>query len=300
MDARPGGASIEGVAAVSGTGGRVVLTGGTRGVGAAAAVALAARGLPLVLGVRDIERGLAVRRNILQASPAAQIGLLPLDLASLGSVREFAAMYADAYGPWSALVLNAGVIQHPKRTLTPDGFEMHFGVNHLGHFALTGLMLPLAEPDARIVTVSSIAARMGRILFHDLRFDHGYRPFRAYAASKRANLVFAAELDRRIEADGLRLRSITTHPGYALSAQKLRSPLHLAERAFAHDYDAAADTIVTAVTSPDLEGGETIAPGGPFQTSGRAGVVATPAIAGDELLGARLWRVSGQLTRIPW
>ncbi|BDI22892.1 short-chain dehydrogenase [Herbiconiux sp. L3-i23] len=286
--------------AANGAGGPVVLTGGTRGIGSAAALELAARGVPLVLGVRDIERGLTSRRAILQQVPGAEVGLLPLDLASLGSVREFAAMYADAYGPWSALVLNAGVKLQPKRTLTPDGFEMHFGVNHLGHFALTGLLLPVAAPEARVVTVTSIAARMGHILFHDLRFDHGYRPFRAYAASKRANLVFAAALHRRIREDALPLRSIATHPGYALSREQLRSPLHLAERAFAHDYAAGAETIVTAVTSPDLVGGELVAPTGPMQTSGSPGVVPTPSIVDDELLGARLWRISGQLTRIPW
>jgi NAD(P)-dependent dehydrogenase (short-subunit alcohol dehydrogenase family) len=279
---------------------RVVLTGGGRGIGHAAAVRLAALGLPLVLGVRDIERGLTARRAILQAVPGADVALLPLDLASLGSVRDFAARYADAHGPWTSLVLNAGVVLEPKRVLTQDGFEMHFGVNHLGHFALTGLLLPLAAPDARIVTVSSIAARMGHIHFHDLRSDHGYRPFKAYATSKRANLVFAGALHRRIQDEGWSLRSVATHPGYALSPARLRSPLHLAERVFAHDHSSAAQTIVTAVTDPAISGGQYVFPSGPLHLSGAPEVEALPPLAHDELLGTRLWRISGQLTRIPW
>lgn len=282
------------------SGAPVVLTGGARGVGHAAAIRLAGMGLPLVLGVRDIERGLTARRSIVAAAPGADVALLPLDLASLGSVRDFAARYADAHGPWSALVLNAGVIMEPRRVLTQDGFEMHFGVNHLGHFALTGLMLPLAAQQARVVTVSSIAARMGHIHFHDLRSDHGYKPFRAYATSKRANLVFAGALHRRIQEERWSLRSIATHPGYALAPAKLRSPLHLAERAFAHDHASAAETLVTAVTDPALIGGEYVFPSGPLHLSGSPEASPLPPLARDELLGTRLWRISGQLTRIPW
>ncbi|MFD1713719.1 SDR family NAD(P)-dependent oxidoreductase [Amnibacterium flavum] len=288
------------MAEVSGTGSRVVLTGGARGIGHAAALQLAARRIPLVLAVRDIERGLAARRSILQASPDASVDLLPLDLASLGSVREFAAIYADRFDPWSALVLNAGAILVPHREMTQDGFEMHLGVNHLGHFALTGLMLPLAAPNARVVTASSIAARMGRIQFHDLRWDHGYTPFRAYAASKRAGLVFARALHRKSLDERLGIRSIATHPGYAVSSERLRSARRLYERGFAHDYAAGAGPIVRAVTDPDLLGGEYLAPSGRFQTRGAPEPISVPSFADDALLSARLWRISGQLTRIAW
>lgn len=280
--------------------GPVVLTGGTRGVGLAAARSLAERGYPLVLGVRDVERGLAARRTIREAAPDASVALLPLDLASLGSVREFAARYSDGHPPWSRLVLNAGVITLPRRQLTGEGFEMHFGVNHLGHFALAGLLLPLALPSSRVVTQTSIAARMGRIQFHDLRWDHGYRAFRAYAASKRANLVFAGELQRRSDRDRLGVSSIAVHPGYAVSTERLRSSRGIWERPFAQDYAGGAAPLVEAVTRPDLVGGELIAPGNRFQTAGSPRAVARPDFADDELLGARLWRMSGQLTRIAW
>ncbi len=280
--------------------GPVVLTGGTRGVGLAAARLLAAQDIPLVLGVRDIERGLAARRSIRETSPTARVELLPLDLASLGSVREFAARYADGHGPWSRLVLNAGVINHPRRELTGEGFEMHFGVNHLGHFALAGLLMPLAGPTARVITQTSIAARMGVIQFHDLRWDHGYRPFRAYAASKRANLVFAAELQRRLDAQGSAVTSVAVHPGYAVPRERLDSKRGILERAFAQDYTGGAGPLVAGVTRTDLSGGELIAPGNRMQTAGAPRSVARPEVAEDELLGARLWRISGQLTRIPW
>lgn len=281
-------------------GGRVVLTGGTRGVGRAAALQLAARGLPLVLGVRDIERGLAVRRLIVAATPGASVDLLPLDLSSLGSVREFAANYADRFGLWKSLVLNAGVVGNPQRELTGEGFELQFGVNHLGHFALAGLMMPLAAPRARVITVTSIAAQMGRIQFHDLRWDHGYRSFRAYAASKRANMVFANTLQRRAQDERLDILSIATHPGYAVGTERLRSPLRLHERLIAHDYSSAAGSIVVAVTSPDLVGGELVAPTARLHTAGASGVVPMPSFAANTLLGDRLWRISGQLTRIAW
>lgn len=280
--------------------GPVVLTGGTRGVGLAAAGLLAARGHDLVLGVRDVERGLAARRTIRHVAPEAKVALLPLDLASLGSVREFAARYSDGHPAWSRLVLNAGVITLPRRQLTGEGFEMHFGVNHLGHFALTGLLMPAALPHSRVITQTSIAARMGRIQFHDLRWDHGYRAFRAYAASKRANLVFAAELQRRLDAEGSSVASIAVHPGYAVSSERLGSGRGLLERSFAHDYTGGAGPLVEAVTRDGLRGGEMIAPGNRLQTSGRPALVPRPEIADDDLLGARLWRISGQLTRITW
>jgi NAD(P)-dependent dehydrogenase (short-subunit alcohol dehydrogenase family) len=278
----------------------VVITGGTSGIGRATALQLAARQIPLVLGVRDAERGKAVREEILALEKDAQVGILPLDLASLGSVREFAAEYAERFGPWRALLANGGVMLEPTRRLTADGFEMHLGVNHLAHFALTGLLLPFAGVRARVITVTSIAARWGHLLFHDLRFDHGYRPFRAYAASKRANLLFARALHRKSLDEGLDIVSIATHPGYAMSPERLRSPTGLPARVIAQDYAAGAGPNVMAVLDPTLTGGELVAPGGPTQTAGPPAVVAAPRIRNEDVAATRLWRLSGQLTRVPW
>jgi NAD(P)-dependent dehydrogenase (short-subunit alcohol dehydrogenase family) len=278
----------------------VVLTGGTSGIGRATALQLAARQIPLVLGVRDAERGRRVRDEILALDANAQVGILPLDLASLASVREFAAEYAERFGPWRALVANGGVMLEPTRRLTADGFELHLGVNHLAHYALTGLLLPFAGARARVVTVTSIAARWGHLLFHDLRFDHGYRPFRAYAASKRANLLFAGALHRKALDEGLDIVSIATHPGYAMSPERLRSPTRLPARLIAQDYAAGAGPNVMAVLDPTLTGGELIAPGGRTHTAGRAAVVPPIPIRDEEAAATRLWRLSGQLTRVPW
>jgi len=279
----------------------VILTGATSGVGRQTALQLAALGFPLVLPVRDPARGAATRAAVLAAHPGATVDLLPLDLASLASVREFAATYATNFGSWATLVNNAGVLPQKERRVTVDGFELHFGTNHLGHFALTGLLLPFAEERARVITVTSLAARFGQLRFHDLRFDHGYRPMRAYAASKLANLLFARELDRKAAREGLDLVSVATHPGYSIERDALRSLRRLPERlVIAQDYAAGAGPNVRAVTDEALTGGELLGPDGRAQTRGAAAIVSTARIRDEEALATRLWRFSGQLTRVPW
>ncbi|WP_158437687.1 SDR family NAD(P)-dependent oxidoreductase [Naasia lichenicola] len=280
--------------------GRVVLTGATRGVGLATALQLAALGHPLVLPVRDPDRGAATRALIQEANPSAVVDVLPLDLAALSSVREFAALFADRIGSWDALVNNAGAILVPERTLTIDGFEMHLGVNHLAPYALTGLLLPFAAPGARVVTVSSLAARWGRIQFHDLRWDHGYSPFRAYAASKRAGLLFARRLHAKAQDEGLAITSVATHPGYSVSEERLKSPRTFYERVIGQGYAAGAAANVRAVTDPSLRGGEFLGPGNLLQTAGGAKIVGPPPLRDELEVSGRLWRLSGQLTRIPW
>lgn len=280
--------------------GRVVLTGATRGVGLATAHQLAALGYPLVLPVRDPAGGAAARESILAETPSAVVDLAALDLASIASVREFAASYADRFGSWGALVNNAGAILVPKRTLTIDGFETHLAVNHLAPFALTGLMLPFAAERARVVTVSSLAARWGRIQFHDLRWDHGYTPFRAYAASKRAGLLFARRLHAKTLDEGLSVVSIATHPGYSVSDDRLSSARTFYERIIGQSYAGGAAANVRAVTDPALTGGEFVGPGNLLQTAGPAKIVAPPPLRREPEVSARLWRLSGQLTRIPW
>jgi len=280
--------------------GRVVLTGATRGVGLETARQLAALGYDLVLPVRDAERGAAARELIRSDTVGALVDVLPIDLTSLASVREFAAGYAARFGSWTALVNNAGAILVPQRTLTIDGFETHLAVNHLAPFALTGLMLPFAAPGARVVTVSSLAARWGRIQFHDLRWDHGYSPFRAYAASKRAGLLFARRLHAKSLDEGLPITSIATHPGYSVSAERLRSPRTFYERIIGQGYAEGAAANVRAVTDATLSGGEFVGPGNLLQTAGAAKVVGPPPLRDEHDVSGRLWRLSGQLTRIPW
>ena len=196
------------------TGRSIVVTGANSGIGLEAATSLAAHGAVVTLAVRDVDRGSAAADRIRAASPQAQVEVARLDLADLASVREFAAVWTAAHPDGlDVLVNNAGVMAIPRRE-TADGFEMQLGTNHLGHFALTGLLVGSLRPAGRVVTVSSGAHRFGRMDFDDLQSE-SYQKWRVYGQSKLANILFALELHRRAEAAGADLRSIAVHPGYA-------------------------------------------------------------------------------------
>jgi NAD(P)-dependent dehydrogenase (short-subunit alcohol dehydrogenase family) len=277
----------------------VILTGSNSGLGFAAARKLAIAGNSVVLAVRDAERGAEAARRILESAPDASVRVLPLDLASLTSVREFAATFAGDIGSWGALVNNAGVKLHPKRELTADGFELTLGTNHLGHFALTGLLLPFAGLGARVISVTSISYRWGHLHFHDLRWDHGYSPMRAYAASKLANLLFARELQRKAEREQLDLISVAVHPGYSVTPGKGLDGALVRTRLVQSFEDGSLPTVF-GVVNPALAGGELVGPGNFLQTAGSPHVVHAPRIRDEMHLARRLWRLSGQLTRVNW
>ena len=197
--------------------GRVALvTGANSGLGLIAARELARAGARVVLACRNTDKGATALREITDQVPGAEAELAALDLASLESIRSFAQEFPKAHDGLDLLINNAGVMAPPRRT-TKEGFELQFGTNHLGHFALTGLLLGDLEGrrDARVVTVSSTAHRMGRINFDDLHGERRYRRWRAYGQSKLANLIFALELDRRLRAAGSTISSLAAHPGYA-------------------------------------------------------------------------------------
>ncbi|MEU2393141.1 oxidoreductase [Streptomyces sp. NPDC007369] len=194
-----------------------VVTGANSGIGYAAARELARRGAEVVLACRSAARGHAAAVRLRSEVPGAEVEFAPLDLADLGSVREFADGYARRRPALDLLVNNAGVMALPYGR-TADGFETQFGVNHLGHFALTGLLLPRlldAAPGARIVTVSSGLHALGDIDHEDLGSEHGYRRWIAYGRSKTANLLFTHELARRLAAAGSAIVAASAHPGYA-------------------------------------------------------------------------------------
>lgn len=191
-----------------------VVTGANRGIGFETALALARAHARLVLAVRNLGMGEAAALAIRREVPGASVGARQLDLADLTSVRHFTELYLNSQRALHGLINNAAVIQAPRRHLTKDGFELHWGVNHLGHFALTGLLMPAlaASPGARVVTVSSLAA-----LFSNLHFEHrggSYSKRRTYAESKLANLVFALELARRLKFEGSGVSSLAAHPGF--------------------------------------------------------------------------------------
>ncbi|NVI91291.1 oxidoreductase, partial [Actinomadura sp. BRA 177] len=197
---------------------RAVVTGANSGIGYHTALQLARHGAAVVLGCRSAERGQAAFDRIKTAAPDADLTLGTLDLADLSSVRTFAARHGD--DPVDILVNNAGVMAIPHRS-TADGFEMQFGTNHLGHFALTGLLLPaLRAASARVVTVTSGFAWTGRLNFDDLQSERRYRKWAAYSQAKLANLIFAKELDRRVPE----LTSVAAHPGYAATNLQQTGP----------------------------------------------------------------------------
>jgi NAD(P)-dependent dehydrogenase (short-subunit alcohol dehydrogenase family) len=292
------------------TGRTAVVTGANSGLGLETARVLARRGAHVILACRDPARAEAAVAAITREPIAGRLEPMRLDLASLESVRSFAKAVRDAHPALALLVNNAGVMAIPRRT-TADGFEMQLGTNHLGHFALTGLLLPslLAAPGGRVVTVSSSAHRIGRMDFDDLQGERRYGPWRAYAQSKLANLLFAFELQRRLAAAGAQAISVAAHPGYAATELQFAGPrmtgsawmariMALGNRLFAQDAAAGALPTLHAATAPEVRGGDFIGPDGIGEARGHPKRVTASARARDAASAARLWEVSERLTGV--
>ena len=285
-----------------------VVTGANSGLGFQTARLLAARGADVVLACRNQQKGEEAIGRIHAEDPKAKIMLASLDLAALASVRSFAEAWGER--PLDILVNNAGVMAIPHRT-TADGFEMQFGTNHLGHFALTGLLLPalLAAKVARVVTVSSTAHTIGRINFEDLQAERKYRRWRAYGQSKLSNLLFAFELDRRARRAGVDLVSAAAHPSYAATNLQATGPqmegssikerlMAVANRIFAQsDADGALPSLYAATMS-DATGGSYWGPSRLFNSRGAPTAVSSTKASRDEAVARRLWEVSEHLTGV--
>jgi NAD(P)-dependent dehydrogenase (short-subunit alcohol dehydrogenase family) len=288
--------------------GRVaVVTGANSGLGAAVASQLADRGAEIILACRDTVKGEAAAKAILAGSPRGSARVARLDLGDLASVRAFAAAFASGHNQLDLLVNNAGVMAPPRR-ITKDGFELQFGTNHLGHFALTGLLLPLllASPSPRVITVTSQAHRSGQINFDDLAGEHRYNRWMAYGQSKLANLMFALELERRSRQTGLNLRSYAAHPGWAATNLQSAGPalphervfMAIANRLYAQSAEMGALPILYAATVPDLPGGSFVGPDGLGEGRGHPKLVRGSGRAHDAAMADRLWRVSEELTGV--
>lgn len=288
----------------------MIVTGGNSGIGFETSKELARKGARVILACRDLGKAKSAIDSIRNEVPGAQVEAMQLDLASLASVREFAGKFIAAHRRLDVLCNNAGVMALPYRK-TADGFEMQFGTNHLGHFALTGLLLELllATPGARVVNVSSGAHRMGRIRFDDLQWERGYRKWAAYGQSKLANLLFTYELQRRLEASGKTQISVAAHPGYAatnLQAAGPRmqgSPLlervsELFNRLFAQSAAMGALPTLYAMTMPDVRGGDYIGPDGIGEFRGHPRKVGSSARSRDPGAARRLWEESERLTGV--
>ncbi|HEY0162521.1 MAG TPA: oxidoreductase [Edaphobacter sp.] len=298
------------------TGRRFLITGANSGIGFYAALKLARKNAELILACRDLRKGEEALARLREEAPGARAEVAVLDLASLVSVKEFASRELERQRPLHVLINNAGVMAVPKRTLTADGFEMQFGTNVLGHFALTGLLWPALERAAgegappRVVTIASIAHKRGRVDLDNLQGERSYSPMQAYQQSKLANLMLALEMGRRLQRKGSRILSVAAHPGVASTAlfrtddrsslaKGLRSAIGQVIRMVLNDEPEGALPTLYAATCPDVVNGGYY---GPQQMNEMRGDVVGPAKiaphALDEALAARLWERCSQLTGV--
>jgi len=295
------------------TGRTALVTGANSGIGFETARVLAARGAHVVLACRSADKARAALDVIRATQPEPRIEFLPLDLSDLDSVRAAAAQFAARHRALDILCNNAGVMGSPAIQRTKQGFEMQLGTNHLGHFALTGLLLERLQAAAtpRVVAVSSIAHRATRALdLEDHAFERArYRHFEAYARSKLATLQFALELNRRAQAAGLRLRAAAAHPGYSATNITSATTNGSAVKGFfvqvgnsflgMSPLKGALPTLYAA-TSPAIQGGEFVGPSGPFTLWGWPGLETPAAAARDARAAAALWEKSQEWTGVKW
>jgi NAD(P)-dependent dehydrogenase (short-subunit alcohol dehydrogenase family) len=292
--------------------GRVaVVTGANSGLGLHTALELARKGAHVVIACRNEQKGAAALGRIRSQSPGASAEVRALDLADLASVRMFAAGAGADLERIDVLVNNAGVMAIPRR-VTADGFEMQFGTNHLGHFALTGLLLPalLRSTRPRVVTVSSGAHRGGRMDFDDLHGERRYARWTAYSQSKLANLLFALELQRRADAAGAPLRSVAAHPGYAatnlqsagpqMDKSRLRELVMKVSNTLLAQSDAKGALPSLYAATMDVPPAGFLGPDGPFEMRGHPKLVAPAGRARDLDAARRLWEISEQLTQVTY
>jgi NAD(P)-dependent dehydrogenase (short-subunit alcohol dehydrogenase family) len=296
-----------------------VITGSNSGLGFGLARRLSAAGADVVMAIRNRAKGEAAIDEIRATVPDAKLTIKPLDLSSLAGVAALGEQLNADGRPIDILINNAGVMTPPKRDTTTDGFELQFGSNHLGHFALTAHLMPLlrAADSPRVVSLSSLAARQGRIHFDDPQFEKSYTPMQAYGQSKLAVLMFARELDRRSKEAGWGILSDAAHPGLTKTNLQISGPSHgrskpsTMERLYKlswrltpflwQEIDEGILPALYAATSPQAEGGAFYGPHGIYEAAG-GGVAAAkvPARARNEADCRRLWDISEKLTGVSY
>ncbi len=284
----------------------VLVTGANSGLGYLTSLELARQGAHVIMAVRDLEKGRLAQARILATRPKGSIELRQLDLADLDEVKAFARRLLDEHKPIDVLVNNAGIMM-PPRSLTPQSHELQFGVNHLAHFALTGLLLPLLPKgrDSRVVTLSSDLHKRGRIHFDDLAGNRKYGRIAFYAQSKFANVLFALELDRRLRAAGLPVKSLLAHPGYAATNLQMSGPsgvlklfMRFGNRFLAQSAEMGVLPQLYAIAAPEAESGQFIGPDGASGKKGYPTQVQPAEAACDHRLAERLWLLSEELTGV--
>jgi len=285
---------------------RVVITGGGSGIGFEAARYLSGNGAQVIIAVRTPSKGEAAIKKIKDEFPDADISMMYIDLGNLESVRRFAKEFSDKYDRLDILINNAGIMIPPYKK-TADGFELQFGVNHLGHFALTGLLLPLLEKStgSRVVTVSSIANRGASIYFDNLDGSKGFSTINFYRQSKFANLLFGIELNNRLRKTGSETISIVCHPGVSATNLFMRGSekesgkiLNFFVKLFAQPASKGALPTIYAATKEELKGGEYIGPDGFMNMRGNPVISGEVAKRFDSEVASKLWTVSEELTGV--
>lgn len=290
-------------------GGRTaIVTGANSGLGLIEARELARGGAQVFIASRNRTKAEAAATAIHRTVPSARIEVAQLDLANLSSVRTFSERFLAGHSHLDLLINNAGVMAAPYQR-TVDGFELQFGTNHLGHFALTGLLLPALrdQSGARVVTVSSNSHKGGQMRLDDLQGERRYSRWGAYSQSKLANLLFAFELDRRLKAASLPVISVAAHPGYSATNLQLSAPplyerlvMRLSNRFIAQTAEMGALPILYAATAPGLAGGSYVGPDGRGEQRGYPTLVRASDRAQDAAAARRLWEISEQLTGVTY
>ena len=291
----------------------VLVTGGNSGLGYETVLQLARKGARVLVAARDRARGTAALERLGAEAPGSQAELAQIDLADLTSVERFADGFLAGDQELDVLINNAGVMAIPHRETTAQSYERQFGTNHLGHFALTGRLLPVLarRPGRRVVTVSSNQHKRAKSIdFDDLQGERSYRPWGAYDQSKLANAMFVLELDRRLRAAGLAIVSAGAHPGFAHTNLQVSGPrsggtslvargMGAATRLFAQPARDGALPTLYAATAVDVHGGDYFGPDGPGEMRGHHPTpVQFSAAAHDQAAAARLWAVSEELTGV--
>jgi len=294
------------------TGRRILITGANSGLGFKSTEVLASKGAEVIMAVRNTEKGEDAKRRILDKYSDAKLDLMKLDLSSLKSIKEFADNFSKKYDSLNVLLNNAGVMQPPYRK-TEDGFELQFGVNHLGHFALTAYLLPILQKTegSRVISQSSIAHLSGSINFDDINSEKKYGRTSAYGQSKIANLYFAYELNRQLQKTGSSVISLAVHPGYTSTELQQNGPTvggksflsrlyTVTNKIMGQKVEKGVLPMLYAATMEDVHGGDYIGPKGLKGARGYAQRVKSNKRSYDEDIARRLWELSEEMTGVTY
>ncbi len=280
----------------------VVITGSNSGIGFQIAKVLALKGAKVIMACRNADKSFKAMKKIFGKYNQANLEFIHLDLASLESVRKFTEEFKKKNDRLDILINNAGVMATPHRK-THEGFEYQFGINHLGHFALTGLLIDLLTKTAgsRVVTITSIAHYNGKIHFNDLSGESWYRRMVAYSQSKLANILFAYELNKRLRMSGLSTISVAAHPGISsTNIVWLPFPVNYLKSLILMSATKGALPALMGATDDRIKGGEYIGPGGIWQFFGNPEILISGEMSYNEELWKRLWTVSEEMTGISY